>query len=279
MPSTPADPTNSVPPEKHIHHDLVVDGLLRLGDGFLVEGDVIAPGGIMLGDDVTIEGDIFTDGEVQMGTGCQIQGQIRPLHEAPGHEAAGTEPGKGPTPATAQGARTATAAPVHDPDAEMRFATIQATLDILRDLVWSEDPVELANRGSDLPSVDAEALEDLQAGLHDLMDEVYREAAGDTWTAEEIINVLFQRVAPMIIPVEVTRLAPDQATLEVALPREAIGDHGPKDWPVRALALLDLLARAGHPDAHIEPADADEILEAGANPDRIWATLHLPAQG
>ncbi len=270
MPNASPDPTNSVPPEKHIHHDLVVDGLLRLGGGFLIEGDVIAPGGVMFGDEVIVTGDIFTDGEVDLGAGCQIQGHIRPLEEAPGHE--GTtetriEQGQGP--------RTATA-PIQDAEAEMRFATVQATLDILRDLVWAEDPGELLDRGSDLPSIEADALDDLQAGLHELIDEVYRGSAEDSWTAEEVINLLFQRVAPMIMPVEVTRLAPDQATLEIARPRDAIRDESAEDWPVRALALLDLLARAGHPEAWVEPADDDGIMERGADPDRIWATLHLP---
>lgn len=271
--ASPSDEIHSVPPEKHIHHDLVVDGILRLGDDFLIEGNVIAQGGIMFGDGVTVEGDLFTDGEVDLGPGCQIQGQIRPFHQAPGqpepqsHRA--TERGPGSQP------RTATA-PIQDAAAEMRFATIQATLDILGDLVWSEDPGELRDRGHRLPSIDPQALEDVQAGLHELMDEVYRDGSDQPWTAEDIIHLLFQRIAPMILPVEVTRLAPDQATLEIARPQQAIGDHGPADWPVRALALLNLLAQAAHPEARITPADVDELLADGADPDRIWATLHLP---
>lgn len=268
-----SDAINAVPPEKHIHHDLVVDGILRLGDGFLIEGNVIAPGGIMVGDGVTVEGDIFTDGEVDLGTGCQIQGEIRPIHQAPG------QPGpEGPTTMDqGPGSHLSTAtAPIQDAQAEMRFATVQATLDILRDLVWSEAPAELQDHRHRLPSIDPEALEDMQAGLRELMDEIYRDGAGRPWTAEDIINLLFQRIAPMILPVEVTRLTPDQATLEIARPRQAIGDHGPADWPVRSLALLDLLAQAAHPEARIAPADDEELLAEGADPDRMWATLHLP---
>ncbi len=271
--ASPSDATHRVPPEKHIHHDLVVDGILRLGDDFLIEGNVIAPGGIMFGDGVTVEGDIFTDGEVVLGTGCQVQGAIGPIHQAPGRP--GTE---GPT-LTEQGPGSqpkTPAAPIQDAQAEMPFATVQATLDLLRDLAWSEDPTELRAHDHRLPSLDPQALEDLQAGLHGLMDEIYRDGSGQPWTAEDIINLLFQRIAPMILPVEVTRLAPDQATLEIVRPRQAIGDDGPADWPVRTLTLLNLLAQAAHPEARITPADDEDLLAEGADPDRMWATLHLP---
>lgn len=271
--ASPSDPTNAVPPEKHIHHDLVVDGILRLGDGFLIEGDVIAQGGVMFGDRVTVEGDLFTDGQVDLGTGCQIQGHIRPFHQAPGQPAPegprATDRGLGSRPTTA-------AAPIQDAQAEMRFATVQATLDILRDLVWSEDPAELRDRGHRLPSIDPEALADLQAGLHDLLDEVYRDGSDQPWTAGDIIQLLFQRIAPLILPVEVTRLAPDQATVEIARPRQAIGDQGPGDWPVRTLALLNLLAQAAHPEVRLTLSDDEALFAEGADPDRMWATLHLP---
>lgn len=76
---------SSDPPSgSHIREDIEVEGVLRIGNNCVCEGDLIATAGIILGDGVTVRGDLFTDGPVQVGHGCRILGEIRPVSQASG---------------------------------------------------------------------------------------------------------------------------------------------------------------------------------------------------
>ncbi len=111
---------SSDPPSgSHIREDIEVEGVLRIGDNCVCEGDLIATAGIILGDGVTVRGDIFTDGSVQVGHGCRILGEIRPVSQASGRAQAdrsasdpdAPEPGGDPEASDASEAPEASDAP------------------------------------------------------------------------------------------------------------------------------------------------------------------------
>ncbi|MDX1610850.1 MAG: polymer-forming cytoskeletal protein [Candidatus Thermoplasmatota archaeon] len=269
----------SVPPEKHLRHGLKVRGILKLGNDFLIEGDVIAPGGVIFGDNVTVEGDLFTDGEVESGADCTIHGTIRPMDESrsgPGPLIPEDDP---PTRTLTRAQQRAAPPRVRErpPLEGLRFKTVEVTLRILWDLIWDEDPSQLMAGERPLPGMEEGAVEDLMGGIASLLNDTYRstDQADEPWTPDELVATLYQRVVPVLMPVEVTRLEPNVATLEVARPTRIIPAKGSEGWPLRSVAFLELLGRSVQPRLRVDAAGGDATLHPQADPDRFWAKIDL----
>lgn len=257
-------------PRRHIREDLRVRGLLRLGDDFVVEGDIIAPGGVILGDRVAIQGDVFTDGEIVQGRDCVITGEVRPLLAHPTGAALAAAP-------TGAGSGTVLESETtREAQAAMRFETVAAMLEILTDLIWDEPMSSLLQAQRPLEELDHDTLRDMMAGLVDLLDQTYRPgSAGEVWSPDEVVTLLYQRIAPLAVPVEATRLNPETATLVVSRPPDLPLKAGLAGWPVRALALLEILTATVDPAARLEPAGGEREVRAAANPEKVRLTVRF----
>lgn len=262
---TPSNGTpDEIPPHKRIHTDLTVEGMLRLGDDYHVEGDVIAPGGVLLGDNVIIDGDLYTDGEVTMGEGCEVRGRILPVSAKRPAAREASPPPTEPSPGSPEAAQR-----------HLAFETVEATLNILWDLILEETPEDLEANGRAPASLEGEAIEDLQAGIRALLDDAYGHDTEAPWDPEDVVSVLFQRILPLVLPLEATRLSAGEATLEIPRPTMLLHGAEPEGWPIRVTSLVALVGRSVLPSLEVEAAD-EGALEPAADPASLRLRIGFP---
>ncbi|PLK48539.1 hypothetical protein [Uliginosibacterium sp. TH139] len=65
-----------IPPGHTVRGDLIVAGLLEIGDGCRIFGQLRADKGIVLGQDVQIEGAVYADGPISTGANCLVSGPL-----------------------------------------------------------------------------------------------------------------------------------------------------------------------------------------------------------
>lgn len=220
---------------RRIHDDVEVDGVLRIADDTVCEGDLIAPGGVILGERVRVEGDVYTDGAVEMAPGARIEGDVIPLTN--GHALDATAE-IGPT----EEAQRVDQAASDRPDEQatpgrsrLEASALASTLDVLLTLA-------LDHGEEDRPmGLRADALDDLLEGAYHLMVDLYRDGdAARPWPMRDVTAILIQQVLPLVLPVRLE--GRDERALQLHVGRPQVGTHRdevPPRWPEAVVAFLE----------------------------------------
>lgn len=252
---------------RRIPGDIEVEGVLRIADDTICEGNLIAPGGVVLGARVTVQGDVYTDGPVEMGPDARIEGRVCPAESA---KTSASEPETStfdpasliapPTGDPQQGDSDDEA-----PERRLESKALASTLDIL--LTLSLQP---GNEQRELGLRD-DALADLLEGVYQLVVDLYRD--GDParpWDRSEIAGILVQQVLPLVLPVSLQ--GQDATALKVRIGRpEATNQRPtvPPTWPKAVTAFLEHVVATVDPAAQVDLVSPEGPSRAVQGPDAI----------
>lgn len=265
------------PGRRRIAGDIEVDGVLRIADDTVCEGDLTAPAGVVLGARCHVLGDIYTDGPIELGPGARVDGDLLPASPTePLDPLAEVSPTSSPEatsstsgPRAADGLDTPEAA-----RARVESTALASTVDVLLTIA-----LEATADDTDALGIDDAALDDLLEGTYHLITDLYRD--GDTsrpWSRDELDTVLVQRVLPSLLPVTLEGRDDRALQLRVARPTpEGIDGPTPPDWVEPTLRIIEHLARTVRPAARIERLPPANEAPGPHGPDTVVALLRAGA--
>lgn len=259
---------------RRIPGDIEVEGVLRIADDTICEGDLTAPGGVILGQNVLVRGDVHTEGQVEVGPGSRIEGEVLPLREETLDPLAtlnrGTQAAEATSAATLEGVPEATG----EAEDHVRSQTLASTLDVLLALSLEASPEPQAD--PDALGLSEEALVDTLEGAYRLIVALYRD--GDVkrpWEPAQVVDVFCKQVLPLVVPVTVQARARDAVELRIGRPGPSPHrGEVPDDWTGPVAAFVEQMANTVRPRSPVTVQQVGPSV-GSAGPEHLVLRLHF----
>lgn len=259
---------------RRIPGDIEVDGVLRIADDTICEGNLTAPGGVILGQNVLIRGDVRTDGQVEIGPGSRIEGEVLPFQEETLDPLTPLNRGTQTTASASSAPADSTPETASQTEDHVHSQTLASALDVLLTLSLETGPEPGAS--PDALGLTEEALADTLEGAYRLIVDLYRDSdAKRPWGQVKVVDVLCKQVLPLVIPVNVTARAWDRVELRIGRPEpSAHRAEVPEDWTGPVATFVEQMVDTVRPSSWLTVQQVGPSV-GSVGPEHLVLRLHF----